>query len=56
MKFKLMRASEMEDGLFYSIEIKTLEDLKKIYKKYQKRIIVDFLKKEIIVYDDFMEW
>lgn len=57
MKFSLKKASDwhFEKG----IEIKTIEDLKKLSKEYGKEVLIidfyDFSNKRITIYDDFIE-
>ena len=54
MTFELYKASDW--SFTENIEINTLEDLKKLAKKYDSKLIVDFRSEpSIIIYDDYIE-
>lgn len=53
MKFKLEKASDWD--FKEEIEIKTLDDLECLYKKYKEELIVDFKEKIITIYDSYIE-
>lgn len=52
MKFRVSRAS---NGDSWTEDIKSLSGLKKLQNKYNNRLIVDFDRMTIIIYDDCME-
>ena len=52
MKFRVSRAS---NGDSWTEDIKSLSGLKKLQNKYDNRLIVDFARMTIIIYDDCME-
>jgi hypothetical protein len=52
MKFRVSKAS---GGDSWYEEIKSLSGLKKLQNKYKYRLIVDFDRMTIIIYDDCME-
>ena len=52
MKF---RVSSALGGDSWSEEIKSFSGLKKLQDKYKKRLIVDFDRMTIIIYDDCIE-
>lgn len=57
MIFKITRASDCydEDGDI-KLDIKTLEELKQLSDKHdQERLVVDFKRQQIIIYDDYIE-
>ena len=57
MKFKMCYASTWtgcsQDG--FEVEVNTLEDLQKIQEDAGDELIVDFKRKRIMVYDDYIE-
>ena len=52
MKFRVSRAS---NGDSWTEDIKSLSGLKKLQDKYKYRLIIDFVRMTIIIYDDCME-
>ena len=56
MEWKITFASDLIwDKKTYMTNINTIEDLKKLSQKYNERLIIDFVKNEITVYDDYVE-
>lgn len=56
MEWKITFASDFEDRKAYTMNINTLEELKKLSQKYNnERLIVNFVNNTIIVYDYYVE-
>lgn len=65
MRFKLYHAKQYvwylpfetpeESEKVPSVDINTVEDLKKLYEKYKYRLVVDFESGAICIYDGYLE-
>lgn len=53
MKFILLKASDFNFN--NHVEVATLGDLKKLEKEYGNDLVISFEKKEIIIYDTYLE-
>lgn len=56
MEWKIMRASDIfKEEKAYMANIDTIQDLEELSQKYHQRLIIDFVEKEIIIYDYYVE-
>lgn len=53
MRFTIHKASDWE--FTEEVTIATIEDLEAISKQYEAQLVIDFERKEVIIYDDYLE-